>query len=319
MSQTKEWTPEEIARVKRVNRLKKMIMFSVFSVIMILLIACGILLFQIFSLKNQVKEQKKEIVELQEENVLLSQGLDEQATPQSENGLEGQPDAQFVPGMDGQSGEQVTGTKKVYLTFDDGPTANTGKILDILNQYGVKATFFVIGKTDEESKALYQRIVAEGHSIGIHSYTHKYSSIYESLEAFSQDVLSLQALIKETTGKDTYLYRFPGGSSNTVSNIDMKDAIHFLNENGFVYYDWNASNGDATSKQLSAEEMVNNVMADLPKYNNLTVLMHDGSGKETTAESLPLLIQKLQESGVEILPINENTAPVQHVKADSIS
>lgn len=321
MSQTKEWTQKEIDRVKRVNRLKKMIMSSVFSVILLLLIGCGILLFHNFSLKSQIKEQKKEMKELQEENALLNQGLDEQATQQAQNSQENQEGQTTSPTTpEGQAGNPVSNTaKKVYLTFDDGPTANTGKILDILKQYGVKATFFVIGKTDEESKAMYKRIVDEGHSIGIHSYTHKYSSIYESMEAFSQDVLSLQALIKEATGKETFLYRFPGGSSNTVSNIDMKDAIKFLKENGFTYYDWNASNGDATSKQLSAEEMVNNVLTDFPKYNNLTVLMHDGSGKETTVESLPLLIQKLQEAGAQISPIDENTIPVQHVQADSIS
>lgn len=323
MSQTKEWTQEEIARVKRVNRLKKMIMISVFSIILLLLVGCGILLFQNISLKNHDKELKKEIVELQEENSLLNKALDEQATQQAEDMVEengeGQPEAAPEQQPAAQPDGQVSATKKVYLTFDDGPSSNTGKILDILNQYGIKATFFVVGRTDDESKALYQRIVNEGHSIGIHSYTHKYSSIYESMESFSQDVLSLQSLIKEFTGKETFLYRFPGGSSNTVSNIDMKDAIRFLKANGFTYYDWNASNGDATGKQLPVETMVENVLNDLPKYNNLTVLMHDGSGKETTVESLPLLIQKLQESGVEILPIDENTTPVQHVKAENVS
>lgn len=319
MSQEKEWTAEEIGRIKRVNLLKKIILSTVFSVILLLLIGCGILLFKNFSLEKKVKQQQKEIEELKEENVVLNHGLDERATQQaSELGeMEIQDEAQ------GEIAQTVTdeteAVKKVYLTFDDGPSENTGKILDILNQYGVKATFFVIGKTDEESRALYKRIVDEGHSIGIHSYTHKYSSIYESMESFSQDVLSLQALIKEATGTETFLYRFPGGSSNTVSNIDMKDAIRFLKENGFTYYDWNAANGDATGKQLSQEEMVNNVMTDFAKYNNVTVLMHDGSGKENTMESLPLLIQKLQEAGAQILPIEADTMPVQHIKADSVS
>lgn len=318
MDQKKEWTAEEIRRIKRVNLLKKVIMSTVFSIILLLLIGCGILLFQKFSLQKTVREQQKEIEELKEENMLLNHGLDEQATQQAENSMEstGEQDvSQDV--VEQQSPEE--NVKRVYLTFDDGPSENTGKILDTLNQYGVRATFFVIGKTDEESKILYKRIVDEGHSIGIHSYTHKYSSIYESMESFSQDVLSLQSLIKEATGKETFLYRFPGGSSNTVSNIDMKDAIRFLKQNGFTYYDWNAANGDATGKQLSPDEMVNNVLADFAKYNNVTVLMHDGSGKESTVESLPLLIQKLQEAGAQILPIDENTVPVQHIKADSVS
>ncbi len=312
MSKTKEWTAEKINRINRVNLIKKVILVSVFSSILLLLLICGVLVFRNISLKDKIKTQKTEITELQKENTLLAQSLDEALTPKEDSGGTQAQQPQAQP-------QTPTGGKTVYLTFDDGPSANTAKILDILKQYNVKATFFVIGKTDEESKALYQRIVNEGHTIGIHSYTHKYSSIYESVESFSQDVLSLQSLIRETTGKETTVYRFPGGSSNSVSNIDMKDAIRFLNQNGFTYYDWNATNGDATSKQLTAEEMVNTVMADFTKYNNLTVLMHDGAGKETTVESLPLLIQKLQEGGAVIAPIDETTLPVQHVRADSVS
>ena len=288
---------------------KKLRALLFFTPSVILLALCILFAFQGFSLRNEIEEQKKEIVELESENKLLAEGLDQLAA-QSGQEESRQPEA-TVPQTPSVSPEEP---KKVYLTFDDGPSVNTGKILDILNQNNVKATFFVIGKTDEASKQLYKRIVAEGHSIGIHSYSHRYSEIYRSIEALSQDIFSLQSLIKETTGKETYLYRFPGGSSNQVSKLNMKEAIAFVKEKGFFYHDWNAYNGDATNKPITVEEMVNNVLKELPKYDTVTVLMHDGSGKDLTVESLPILIQKLKEAGVEILPIDETTTPVQHVK-----
>ena len=115
---------------------------------------------------------------------------------------------------------------KVYLTFEDGPSDNTGEILDILAQYDVKATFFVVGKEDEESKALYQRIVDEGHTLGMHSYSNKYSQIYQSDEAFEEDFERLRDELHQVTGVNSIYYRFPGGSSNQISNVPMSDFIH---------------------------------------------------------------------------------------------
>ena len=160
--------------------------------------------------------------------------------------------------------------------------------------------------------------MAEGHSLGIHSYSHKYTQIYESMESFQNDVLSLQAHLKEVTGQEVYLYRFPGGSSNTVSKVSIEDCIRFLCENGFTYHDWNATNGDATGKQISTEEMVFSVINELEGHQNLTVLMHDGAGKQQTVEALPAIIEQLQGQGVQILPITDQTAPVQHKKVESV-
>lgn len=300
-------------------------------IILALLVVCGFLIFGVFSAQNRIKELEKENQKLQEENQFLSAYVDEGATARIAAGedqiqaaaqAEAEAAAQTV--QDGQiPAEQETeagqeNVKRVYLTFDDGPSENTGAVLDILKQYQVKATFFVIGKTDEESIQLYNRILNEGHSLGIHSYTHRYSQVYASLDAFKNDVLSLQALLKEATGRDIYLYRFPGGSSNTVSKIPIEDCIRFLKENGFTYYDWNATNGDASGKKLAVEQMVASVMGDFPKYHNLTVLMHDGPGKQQTVASLPALIEQLQANGVVFEPIDENAVPVQHVKVESV-
>lgn len=202
---------------------------------------------------------------------------------------------------------------KVYLTFDDGPSENTNAILDILDDYGIKATFFVTGKEDEASKAAYQRIVAEGHTIAMHSYSHKYSEIYASKEAFQEDFERIQNLIYDTTGVECHYYRFPGGSSNKVSNTDMSEFICYLNEQGITYYDWNVSSGDATSRAFTADELVENVMSDVVKYKTSIVLLHDATVKTTTVQALPAMIEALQQAGAMILPIDEDTTVIQHV------
>lgn len=212
--------------------------------------------------------------------------------------------------------DNLAGTEdvlKVYLTFDDGPSENTNEILDILDDYGVKATFFVVGKPEEEYKGIYQRIVNEGHTIGMHSYSHKYSEIYSSLDAFKNDFEQIQNLIYDTTGVESVYYRFPGGSSNKVSNIDMSQYIQYVNDQGVKYFDWNVSSGDATSLAYTPDDLVENVMNDVVKYKTSVVLMHDTEVKDATVQALPKLIEELQKAGALILPIDGETTVIQHV------
>ena len=216
-------------------------------------------------------------------------------------------------------GEAVAeGRKIVYLTFDDGPSSNTAAILDTLAQYNVKATFFVVGKEDEESQEMYKRIVNEGHTLGMHSYSHKYSVIYDSLENFEDDFTKIQNYLYDITGEDCHYYRFPGGSSNQVSNTDMKEFIKYLNDQDVTYFDWNVTSGDATSQAYTADELVDNVLEDVVKYKTSVVLLHDANTKETTVEALGPMIEALQAQGVEILPITEDTTVIQHISADSV-
>lgn len=206
---------------------------------------------------------------------------------------------------------------KVYLTFDDGPSENTGAILDILAEYNVKATFFVVGREDEESQALYQRIVDEGHTLGMHSYSNKYSVIYQSKEAFAEDYNKLRDYLYEVTGTESMYYRFPGGSSNQISNVSMSSLIDFLNEEGVVYCDWNVSAGDAASTAYTADEIVANVLEDVVRYKTSVVLLHDSEDKSATVEAIGPLIEALQEMDAEILPIDEDTQVIQYVVTDS--
>ncbi len=176
----------------------------------------------------------------------------------------------------------------------------------------------MIGREDEESKALYQRIAAEGHTLAMHSYSHKYSALYQSLESFEQDFSRIQNYLYEITGQECLFYRFPGGSSNHVSSTDMKSFISYLNEQGITYFDWNVSSGDATSQAYTPEELVENVMTDVVKYKTSIVLMHDAETKVSTVKALEPMIQALQGIGAEILPIDENTTVVQHIAAANV-
>ena len=206
---------------------------------------------------------------------------------------------------------------KVYLTFDDGPSDNTNAILDVLDDYNVKATFFVVGKEDEASAAIYQRIVDEGHTLGMHSYSNKYSLIYQSEDAFEADFHQLQDYLYEVTGEKSRYYRFPGGSSNQISNVPMSSLIRFLNSEDVVYYDWNVSAGDAANAAYTPEELVENVVSDVSKYKTSVVLLHDSEDRSTTVEAVGPLIEALQDMDAEILPIDEDTQVIQYVKADS--
>ena len=205
--------------------------------------------------------------------------------------------------------------RRVYLTFDDGPSIYTTEILDILDEYKVKATFFVLGKEDEVSTELIREIEARGHTVGMHSYSHKYSEIYASKEAFIEDYRKIRNFLSESVGIESFCYRFPGGSSNTISSIDMLEFADYLEEQGVIYHDWNISSGDGSSTVLTAEQIKENVLKDMAGYKNAVVLLHDSGDKRTTVDALPGIIEAiLAMEDTRILPISEDTVPVQHIQ-----
>lgn len=206
----------------------------------------------------------------------------------------------------------------VYLTFDDGPSQNTDLILDTLKKYNVRATFFCLAKEGEDNTARYQRIVQEGHTLGMHSYSHEYRTIYASLKAFKEDVTKISDFLYDATGVRSHYYRFPGGSSNTVSVVPMKKCIQYVNREGITYFDWNAQNDDATGITYTSSQLVTHATESVEKAGeNVILLMHDEKTKTATAESLPKLIRTLKGKNYDILPISEQTQPVQHVAYDS--
>ncbi|MCR5108047.1 MAG: polysaccharide deacetylase [Lachnospiraceae bacterium] len=200
--------------------------------------------------------------------------------------------------------------KRAYLTFDDGPSTNTDKILDILNAYGVKGTFFVNNKTDEASIARYRRIVSEGHTIGLHSTSHVYSQVYASLDSFLNDYAANQAYVASVTGVVPVIYRFPGGSNNSVSPLDNGLYEQALNDLGIRYYDWNVSAGDAVRGGASRDKIIQNVFSRCDSLGNkdVMILMHDLKPKVTTVEALPYIIEGLIARGYVILPVDTGVA-----------
>lgn len=300
---------KEINRSQRVKRLKKMILWTIALAILIPVTGCIVLSVRVFQLKKQVAvlTEQLPVEEIQEE----ASGVYE--TTKVEESVR---DTETKAEEPAKINPVRSSGKKVYLTFDDGPSSNTDQILDILKDYDVKATFFVVGKKDERSVKAYQRIVEEGHTLAMHSYSHRYDEIYESKEAFARDLNSLQEYLYETTGVWPRIYRFPGGSSNTVSKVDMQELIEYLTDIGITYFDWNVASGDAVSRTLPAETIVNNCLSGIEKQKESVILMHDASNKGTTIEALPQIIEAIQEQGdAELLPITDETVPVQHIAA----
>lgn len=312
-------------RRKRIGRIRNGIIFTIAGWIIISMILIAVLFVQVIKIQHKLDQivTVSTVEQTQQENAQKPESAGESVYTDVTEATETKSDYDPVtPPATGISEEDNLASEgdvhKVYLTFEDGPSENTEEILDILAQYNVKATFFVVGKEDEDSQELYKRIVEEGHTLGMHSYSNKYSQIYQSKDAFEEDFNRLRDELYQVTGVESIYYRFPGGSSNQISNVPMSDFIHYLNEQGVIYYDWNISAGDAASNAYSAEEIVANVVDDVVKYKTSVVLLHDASDKSTTVEALAPIIEALNEMGAEILPIDEDTSVIQYVKADSI-
>ncbi|MCR5093271.1 MAG: polysaccharide deacetylase [Lachnospiraceae bacterium] len=208
--------------------------------------------------------------------------------------------------------DEWDGIRRVYLTFDDGPSSSTEELLDILARYGIKATFFVVGKPESRFEETYNRIVTDGHTLAMHSYSHRYSDIYESVDAFQTDLHKLQNFLYDTTGIWCRIYRFPGGSSNTTSATPMSELKAYLSRENITYFDWNVDAGDA-SGSIGAYQITDNVIRGIENCRTAVVLMHDAGNKQTTVEALPGIIEAvLAMDNTEFAQITEDTKPVHH-------
>lgn len=201
----------------------------------------------------------------------------------------------------------------IYLTFDDGPSALTAQVLDILKSEGIKATFFVVGRSASQDY-LIKRAHDEGHTVGIHSNTHNYGQIYASETAFFNDLYAIQNRVEKITGKKTYFTRFPGGSSNTVSRFNpgiMSRLSKSIRQKGFTYFDWNITSGDAGDTK-SSTGVYNNVVKYLSHNHSNMVLMHDSGDKTYTVQALRNIIQYGKRNGFTFAPITDVTTPIMH-------
>lgn len=203
--------------------------------------------------------------------------------------------------------------KVIYLTFDDGPSRYTSQLLDVLDKYNVKATFFTVGAYG------YHSMIAEeakrGHAIGIHTYSHNYSKIYTSVEAFMAEVDKQNQIIYEQTGQYSNLIRFPGGSSNTVSRPYcvgiMSTLADYLMDNGYAYFDWNVESGDA-GRTTDTDEVYQYTINGIRSMGNnpSIVLQHDSKGYSVAA--VERIIQWGLANGYEFRPLKINSPTAHH-------
>ena len=208
---------------------------------------------------------------------------------------------------------KIVNERNVYLTFDDGPGIYTEEILSILKANNVKATFFVTNQFPKY-QYLIKKAYEDGHTIGLHTYSHKWS-IYSSIETYLDDFNKILEIVKKETGSDPKYFRFPGGSSNTVSakykKGIMTELSSLLEKEGYIYFDWTFDSGDTNKKNNSKKAILNNVKLYLKGDGNYIILMHDI--KKNTLLALPEIIDYCKKNGYKLKKIDENT-PIEHFK-----
>jgi len=195
---------------------------------------------------------------------------------------------------------------KVYLTFDDGPSENTSRVLDILKERNIKATFFLVGENVEKHPEIARRIVEEGHTVGVHCYSHDYKDLYRSVESFMEDFEQAHRAIYEATGVETVLFRFPGGSINSYNDKVYAKIIKEMTKRGYIYYDWNASLEDAVTGAEPTQLLANGIRTTLGR-KKVILLAHDVV--YNTGAILEELLDSFPE--YEMRPLSEDVEPIR--------
>ena len=219
----------------------------------------------------------------------------------------------YAPASNVNANAVNPGDKVIYLTFDDGPGKYTSQLLDVLDKYNVKVTFFVTNTHPD-----YQNLIAEeakrGHTVAIHSASHSYGKIYTSENAYFDDLDEMNSIIKAQTGSDASIIRFPGGSSNAVSKNYCKgimtQLVNDVTARGLLYCDWNVSSGDANNKPISTDAVVQNVISGVQQHNVSVVLQHDI--KEFSVNAVEQIIQWGLSEGYTFLPLTTSSPMVHH-------
>ena len=202
--------------------------------------------------------------------------------------------------------------KTAYLTFDDGPSALTEDILDILKEKEAPSTFFIAGKSTKNAENILKRIIEEDHGIGNHTYSHNYSYIYKNADNFFQDFYKNEELLYEITGIRPKIVRLPGGTNNTSSKVYgkrylMNEISEELDRKGYLYFDWNVSSRDADGQDHSVDEIVNTTLSQAKHKKDVIILFHDTATKIKTVKALPKIIDGLKKQGFEFSSLDETS------------
>lgn len=263
------------------------------------------------SLKSSVSDLESQNNSLTEENSNLQS--QNSSLKQENSALKVKPTSSKNNTGTSQNNSTPTEKGKVcYLTFDDGPSDNTLKIIDILAEYNAKATFFVVGS----GKTQYIKNIHEaGHAVGLHANVHDYKTIYASEEAFLADLNKISATVESYTGQKSMLTRFPGGSSNTASDFNpgiMSRLTKLLPSMGYSYFDWNVDSTDALAAKMATSKIVNSVIDGAKNKRVICVLFHDAAGKTTTVQALPQILKSLSDMGFEFKALTTESHGFHH-------
>ncbi|MBT2649128.1 polysaccharide deacetylase [Bacillus sp. ISL-34] len=206
--------------------------------------------------------------------------------------------------------------KIAYLTFDDGPSLNTMDILDILDRYHIKATFFVKGNEEPYAKEYYQEMISRGHAIALHSYTHDYSIVYRSTESFFQDLNRLETMLQKEYGIKSRIVRLPGGSNNRLRHQAatkpiINGILQQLKEKGYIYIDWSIDSTDGFSPSISEQQIITAVQKGTKNQKHVNILLHDINSMKNTVKALPDIIKFLKKEGYTFDTIDETTPKMQ--------
>lgn len=324
--------------------MKKVINTIIVIIVIILILGCGYFFFHYQSTKTLLEHSLEDIDKQAQEISDLQKSLEEKEASiqgQKEFVLELTQERDILAGFQNDSEDEASNTenedntfrdaypelyaqaeynkrfseeentnKIAYLTFDDGPSSLTPEVLDLLDQYHAKATFFVVYSDDEQYTDYLSEIVARGHTLALHSYSHNYNKIYASVDAFLEDFEKVYNWVYEETGQRPTLFRFPGGSTNGKKAITDK-IVKEMQRRGFIYYDWNVSSGDG-STLTTTENIIENICTTINAQKFPVVLMHDGAGKYPTLKALPTVLETLQNMGYSFDALDETMAPVQY-------
>lgn len=199
----------------------------------------------------------------------------------------------------------------VYITFDDGPSKNTPALLDVLDKYNIKATFFVTAQflQGQALEEMIKEISNRGHEVAVHTYSHHYENIYSSVDAYWADYQKMDDIIYSATGKRSSVFRFPGGSNTGYNAAIRKELIAFMKNKGLEYHDWNAYDGD--NDGFTTQEMIQKAVTESSYTDHSVLLMHDLPGKEDVIAALPSIIEQLRQKGYTFSKLDETTKPIQ--------
>lgn len=288
----------------RKNRDLKIVITIIILAILGIIASVGVILYD----KSKVVEASTENTNILTEEVSMSdntsedtkEGNDSQVEEnnQENNNQNSEEAQQFINSINNiYNGNEG---KRVFLTFDDGPTKEvTPHILDILDKYNIKATFFVLGARVDQNPDILKREYESGHYIANHSYSHKYSKIYKSADAILEEYDKTEKAIRNAIGDSSYsshLFRFPGGSKGGPYEKIKKEVRKKLKENGIAYLDWSALTYDAEGAKTK-EDILKNLKETMKGWDNVVILMHDAADKQITYETLEDVIKYLQEEG----------------------